>query len=346
MSKSKKEDVTRLPPDQPARDAIVRLLDTTMLVEASAGTGKTRSMVDRMIALLREGKCNIGTLAAITFTRKAAAELRARFQIALEKAVRQAEGEACQRLTDALDHAERAYIGTIHSFCGRLLRERPVEAGIDPAFLEFDETVDFRLRKEAWQRYVAEAVSTGDAVLGELDGVGLEIGQLESAFIGYATYPDVAEWPAPEVELPDLKPVTKELRSYAAHMERLVPTFPVNVGNDLLMDKYRRIARLVRQADIESPPELLEILGECGNAKAVQKEWPEGKAQGKQEKRTLAAVRGTTCPAARREVASSPLCRRHASAPECGDDIRRPAPGPGWAELPRSPVASGGFAAE
>lgn len=118
-----KNEMAAVPPDQPARDAIVQLLDTTMLVEASAGTGKTRSMVDRMIALLREGKCNISTLAAITFTRKAAAELRARFQIALEKAVRQAEGEVCQRLTDALDHAERAYIGTIHSFCGRLLRD-------------------------------------------------------------------------------------------------------------------------------------------------------------------------------------------------------------------------------
>jgi ATP-dependent helicase/nuclease subunit A len=69
-----------------------------MLVEASAGTGKTRSMVDRMIALLREGKCGIGSLAAITFTRKAAAELRARFQVALEKAARQAEGEAGLRL--------------------------------------------------------------------------------------------------------------------------------------------------------------------------------------------------------------------------------------------------------
>ena len=155
--------MTRTPPDQPARDSIVSLLDTTMLVEASAGTGKTRSMVDRMIALLREGKCSIGSLAAITFTRKAAAELRARFQIALEKATRQAEGVARERLSDALDHAERAYIGTIHSFCGRLLRERPVEAGIDPAFLEFDETVDFRLRKEAWRQYVAGLISTGDA---------------------------------------------------------------------------------------------------------------------------------------------------------------------------------------
>ena len=161
MRNRKKEQVAGVPQDQPARDAIVSLLDTTMLVEASAGTGKTRSMVDRMIALLREDKCSIGSLAAITFTRKAAAELRARFQIALETAARQAEGDACQRLTDALDHAERAYIGTIHSFCGRLLRERPVEAGVDPAFLEFDETVDFRLRKEALQQYVAGRISTG-----------------------------------------------------------------------------------------------------------------------------------------------------------------------------------------
>ena len=279
-----KNEMAAVPPDQPARDAIVQLLDTTMLVEASAGTGKTRSMVDRMIALLREGKCNISTLAAITFTRKAAAELRARFQIALEKAVRQAEGEVCQRLTDALDHAERAYIGTIHSFCGRLLRERPVEAGIDPAFGEFDETVDFRLRKQAWQQYVAGLISTGDAVLGELDAVGLEIGQLESAFISYATYPDVEEWPAPEVTLPNLKPVTAELRSYAAHMERLAPTFPVDVGNDLLMNKYRRIARIVRQADLENPADLLDILAECVTVNVVQRNWPEGQRQGRQEK--------------------------------------------------------------
>lgn len=284
MSKSKKEDATGLPPDQPARDAIVRLLDTTMLVEASAGTGKTRSMVNRMIALLREGRCNIGSLAAITFTRKAAAELRARFQIALEKAVRQAKGDALQRLTDALNHAERAYIGTIHSFCGRLLRERPVEAGIDPAFVEFDETVDFRLRKEAWKRYVAETIATGDAVLNELDGVGLEIGELENAFLAYATYTDVGEWPAPDVELPDLKTVRDELRRYTDHMERLAPTFPVDVGTDLLMHKYRRIARMVRQSDLDRPVELLGILGECGNVKVTQRNWPEGQKQGKQEK--------------------------------------------------------------
>src|SRR5438128_708894 len=64
------------PPDQVERDRISHELDTTMLVEAAAGTGKTTSMIGRMLALLREGKCRIDTLAAVTFTRKAAAELR------------------------------------------------------------------------------------------------------------------------------------------------------------------------------------------------------------------------------------------------------------------------------
>jgi len=72
-----------LPPDQAARDRIVRDLDTTFLVEAGAGSGKTKSLVDRMIALLATGRSEIGTLAAVTFTRKAAAQLRGRFQVEL-----------------------------------------------------------------------------------------------------------------------------------------------------------------------------------------------------------------------------------------------------------------------
>ena len=56
------------PPDQEDRCRITEELDRTMLVEAAAGTGKTTSMIARMVALLREGKCEIGSLAAVTFT--------------------------------------------------------------------------------------------------------------------------------------------------------------------------------------------------------------------------------------------------------------------------------------
>src|SRR5262245_16436013 len=72
------------PPDHDQRKLIVNELDRNILVEAAAGTGKTTSLVARMIRLLQEGKCTIDKLVAVTYTRKAAAELRGRFQIELE----------------------------------------------------------------------------------------------------------------------------------------------------------------------------------------------------------------------------------------------------------------------
>ena len=122
--------------DQAQRDAIKHDLQSTILVEAAAGTGKTTSMIDRMVNLLAEGHLKIDTLAAVTFTRKAAAEIRARFQVGLEQAAREASGDAQMRLLESLSHIDRCFIGTIHSFCGRILRERPVEAGVDIHFTE------------------------------------------------------------------------------------------------------------------------------------------------------------------------------------------------------------------
>ena len=82
-----KTRVPPVPPDQGERDRIVRDLDRNMLVEAAAGTGKTTSIVERMVALLAAGTCgNIRNLATVTFTRKAAAELRVRFQVLWLKA--------------------------------------------------------------------------------------------------------------------------------------------------------------------------------------------------------------------------------------------------------------------
>ena len=92
---------TNGPPDQAARDVITGELDKNVLVEAAAGTGKTTSLVARMINLIARGRCSIGELAAVTFTRKAAAELRSRFQVGLEKALREAVGIERERLGGA-----------------------------------------------------------------------------------------------------------------------------------------------------------------------------------------------------------------------------------------------------
>src|SRR4029079_5149254 len=71
--------------DQSGRDSIATDLDVSMMVEAAAGTGKTTSLVTRAVRLIRTGRCSISSLAAITFTVKAAAQLRERLQEGLER---------------------------------------------------------------------------------------------------------------------------------------------------------------------------------------------------------------------------------------------------------------------
>ena len=70
--------------DEQSRVAIVTKLDRNLLVEAGAGSGKTHMMAARMAAGIASGKYQIEHMAAVTFTRKAASELRGRFQLALE----------------------------------------------------------------------------------------------------------------------------------------------------------------------------------------------------------------------------------------------------------------------
>src|SRR5690606_15066553 len=128
---------SRMPADDTAaRAAIETDLDTTMVVEAAAGTGKTTALVRRIIAVLAAGRAPIDGLVAVTFTEKAAGELKLRLRAQLEAARQAAPRGAPARahLERALARLEEARVGTIHGLCADLLRERPVEAGVDPLF--------------------------------------------------------------------------------------------------------------------------------------------------------------------------------------------------------------------
>ena len=170
--------------DQAARDRIETDLDRNLLVEAGAGSGKTTALTDRMVALIQSGAAKIDEIAAVTFTRKAAAELRERFQGALEAKLDECPPEGTRRdlLNQALRGIDRAFLGTIHAFCARLLRERPLEAGIDPAFEETPEADMLRLRKSYWHSFLERLVAEEDPVLEELADVGLRPEMLEAAF--------------------------------------------------------------------------------------------------------------------------------------------------------------------
>jgi ATP-dependent helicase/nuclease subunit A len=141
--------------DQDARDAVRTALDKTLMVEAAAGTGKTSEMVQRMIAVVAAGKTTIDRIAGMTFTEKGAGELKLRLRFELERERRAEELNSATRnnLEHALAHLEEARLSTIHSFCADLLKERPVEARIDPQFELMTEAQSLHLYREAFRSW-------------------------------------------------------------------------------------------------------------------------------------------------------------------------------------------------
>jgi ATP-dependent helicase/nuclease subunit A len=145
--------------DQLARERIRTSLDETLIVEAAAGTGKTTELVRRIAAVLRSGRTTVDRIVAVTFTRKAAGELRLRLRLELDNARAAASSASeIQHLEDALKRLEEARIGTIHSFCAEILRQRPVEARIPPGFQELDEIQATAVYSRAFDTWIQTAL--------------------------------------------------------------------------------------------------------------------------------------------------------------------------------------------
>ena len=181
--------------DAAARRQIVEDLDATMLVEAGAGTGKTRALVDRVVALVARGT-RIERIAAITFTDRAAAELRERVRTGLEDHAGDAgaPAEAREHCRQALTDLDRAQLSTIHSFGQALLRAFSAEAGIDPEMTVLDELAKERRFEERWRSALEEVDPDGDdgVALDRALARGLTIDGLRSLAVTLAERADIA----------------------------------------------------------------------------------------------------------------------------------------------------------
>ena len=141
--------------DEDSRRLIRDAIDETLVVEAAAGTGKTTELVNRILRVLSEGRAVVREIVAVTFTEKAAGELKLRLRQGLEQERRAASDPiVIARLEAAVQNLEEAHVSTIHGFCADLLRERPVEARVDPLFRVLTEGQSERLFKEAFDAWL------------------------------------------------------------------------------------------------------------------------------------------------------------------------------------------------
>ncbi len=252
-------------PDEPVRRRLREALDRNVLVEAGAGTGKTTLLVDRIEALVERGRARLRDVVAITFTEKAAAELRVKVQERVEARLRTAPDPAVRaRFRQALADLELAPISTIHAFCAALLRERPVEAGVDPGFQVADELTASLFRTEAWDRWLAQQKDAPDETLREAIEYGLGLGQLRRLGDALLRYRDavpaaVDTGPPPPDPLEWLRRVEPELRALV-HAAETQCADPEDRGARFLADLGQRLDVLGRLDPVEARRTLLATL--------------------------------------------------------------------------------------
>ena len=122
----------------PAQKCAIETIENNISVSAGAGSGKTRVLVERFVNIIARKKANADGILAITFTRKAAKEMRERVRAKVDALITDTANKR-DFWQEQLIFLERAQISTIDSFCSRLLRDNPVEAQVDPAFVTTEE---------------------------------------------------------------------------------------------------------------------------------------------------------------------------------------------------------------
>jgi ATP-dependent helicase/nuclease subunit A len=174
------------PPDEHHRRAAVAARGVNLLVDAGAGTGKTTLLVRRLVEMVAPEDDAVAAvplerIAAVTFTRKAAGELKLRVR---EKLLSELAGTPSatrrDRLAAALSAADTAFLGTIHGFADRLLRRRPVEAGLSPSYQVLEDAS--ALVRETYETLLQAAEA--DTLAEELEGTG--VGAAEAREVGEA----------------------------------------------------------------------------------------------------------------------------------------------------------------
>src|SRR4030095_13004385 len=165
---------------QPEQAAAAYEIAKHVSVTAGPGAGKTTVLVERYLHILRRHNLNIDQIVAITFTNRAANEMRERLRSELDEILKKAAPDQRPRWLSYKRTLDGAVITTIHGFCARLLREFPVEARIDPQFLLLDEHRAAMLLESVVEETLTEFISAGHVEISRLT-LGIGRGRLAAA---------------------------------------------------------------------------------------------------------------------------------------------------------------------
>ena len=172
----------------PEQSAAAYEIDKHIAVTAGPGSGKTFVLVQRYLHILRQHKLNIDQIVAITFTNRAANEMRERLREDLTQILATESGKERARWLGYKRTLDGAVITTIHGFCARLLREFPVEAGVDPQFLLLDEHRAAMLLESVVEDVLSRFISDGHI---EVSRLTLGVGRAKLAAALAQVYRDV-----------------------------------------------------------------------------------------------------------------------------------------------------------
>lgn len=169
---SEESSSQRFESDHEQRRRAVEDTGSSFVVEASAGTGKTRTLIDRIRHLVLEkgpagSPVRLSDICAITFTEKAASEMKVRLRQDFEQILTEEEvsGNRQDCALRALSDLETAAISTIHSFAVSLLKEKPIDAGLDPRFTAMDEIQSELFFRRIWEPWIHRALTERNPTL-------------------------------------------------------------------------------------------------------------------------------------------------------------------------------------
>jgi ATP-dependent helicase/nuclease subunit A len=150
---------------KPEQKTAAHTLDRHLSVTAGPGAGKTFVLVERYLEILRAKKVSVENIVAITFTNRAANEMRQRVRDRIDGLLRTSSDKERQTWLRHKRTLEGAVITTIHGFCSRMLHEFPVEANIDPQFVLLDEHQSIMMLEAVVEEALADALHSGDETI-------------------------------------------------------------------------------------------------------------------------------------------------------------------------------------